>query len=315
MLSPLLFGLVVLPHYILQASATEFCQCEHPAKPKWKFGGIQHICRELPNEWCSTNCDYFGGNCDYCQFKPAGHGPDADYRRLVSWCGAQSEYDTAVGEWIRGTDVICYSYRNRIPPKFGYTGCRHEDNGDEPRDKTAYFSSKLEGGWYQRRGCRNLQRKDWTPLADDFIKKHPRCEAINNATWSYLIDCPYSDNPDDNLKERGDFRSDCEHYKGVWYLRHDGPSPILFQAHLNDEALQKTLSTPEQYHSRLSASVKHHNADPEEDVKRTAGEPSVGRERNSAKSIKQSGSSRHGGSRRVVFEEDGVKVILVDEDY
>ncbi|KAI4193927.1 MAG: hypothetical protein LQ346_003788 [Caloplaca aetnensis] len=311
MLSPLFLGLVVLHLPILQVSATQFCQCEHPAKPEWKFGGIQHICRDLPDEWCSTNCDFFHGNCDYCQYTPAGQGPDADYQQLVSWCRKQSEWDSGAKRYIHGTDVICYSYRNRIPPKIGYTGCRHEDNGDYPRDTTAYFSSRLVGGWYQRRGCRNLQRFDWGPLADDFIKKNPQCQAINNATWPYQLDCPYSDNPKDNLKQRADFRSDCEHYKGEWFLRHDGPTPRLSQDNLHKGLLQQPLSNPE---LRLSPSINHPDIEPEKDVQWDAREPNSGREGNRANKVKQ-GHSSHEGSRRVVFEEDDVRVILVEEDY
>ena len=317
MLSVLSYALLAVPFHIFPVTATQFCQCEHSAPLEWKFGGIQHICKYLSDDWCSTNCNSLGANCDYCQFKPAGQGPDADYQRLVSWCHDQQEWDSQAEEYVRGETVFCYSYKNRVPMKFGYSGCPHEDNGDDPRDQTAYYSSKLEGGWYQRRGCSNLQISDWVALRQKFIQQHPKCQIVDNSTFSKLLDCPYSSNPKDNLQERQDFKDDCQERKGQFFLRHDGPGPILLQETTDQDSSQRVLSIPGRYPPTLLSSTKQHDSKINKDSDWIA-EKSKGDRISIKDDLGEKGhQENHGRTTRVAFEDEetGMKVILVEEEF
>lgn len=188
--------------------------------------------------------------------------------------------------------------------KWSWTGCHHEDNGDWARDKTAYLRLKLEGGWYQRRGCSNLQLTDWTPLTNYFLERNPTCQAFNNKTLHYVLDCPYSGKSEDNKRQNQDFKDGCERQKGHWYLRHDGPDMVLADEMVDENLLQSPLNIPERYPPKLPQSLKHMS---EADC--------MGREDDVAKKSPQQGKDSHGWSRRVVFEEDGVKVIFVDEEF
>ncbi|KAL8677904.1 MAG: hypothetical protein Q9186_005715 [Xanthomendoza sp. 1 TL-2023] len=309
MLSVLLSGFVALGFTALPVAATQFCQCEHVNRPAWKFPGIQAICHPLSQDWCSTNCNALGRNCDYCQFKPAGQGPEDDYRRLTSWCSQQQAYDREDDVYVHGTDVICYSYKNRLPMKFGYTGCEHENNGDDFRDKTAYLASKLEGGWYQRRGCSNLQTFDWTTMAKNFIKQNPTCNITTTGNeFTRLLTCPYSDDKQ-RVNQLQTFKDNCEAQKGNWYLRDNGPGPLSLPAHSEDDASQRTLGMPGRYPPKLTSSRKQHDCDSKVDAQdgplKSKGDDDM------MNKVHEEG---RGGTRRVVFEENGMRVIVVDDE-
>lgn len=106
-------------------SATRYCQCENSAHDRI-FPGINQACSQLGSNWCATNCNTFGANCDYCQWKPKGDTPDNDYHRLVSWCGQQTGSDDK-GSYT-GTQVSCYSYNNIRKEGLLYGGCAYENN-------------------------------------------------------------------------------------------------------------------------------------------------------------------------------------------
>ena len=108
-------------------SATRYCQCENPQHDRI-FPGINEVCAELDDNWCSTNCNIFRRNCDYCQWKPRGAGTDEGYQRLKQWCYQQSGVD-GDGNSYYGTDVFCYSYKN-MNKDWSLTGCSYENNGD-----------------------------------------------------------------------------------------------------------------------------------------------------------------------------------------
>ncbi len=254
MLSRSLLSQILLSFLALQASATQYCKCQN-SQYGHTFGGIQHICKDLSNDWCSTNCDFFWGNCGYCQFKPAGEGPNVDYQSLKSWCFQQQDWDSASQRYFRGTEVNCYSYKNAQPKEFGNKGCEHEDNGDYARDRNAFLKIKLQGGWYQRRGCSNLMWTDWSELVKGFMRRNDDCQAINNNTIHYTIDCPYTAKDSDNEKRRVDFKSYCESLKGHWYQRHDGPD--LLEALPDEEAVQQALAVPKRYPPKLPSSPKY----------------------------------------------------------
>ncbi|KAL8802981.1 MAG: hypothetical protein Q9182_003469 [Xanthomendoza sp. 2 TL-2023] len=307
MFSVLLSGFVALTFTALPVAATQFCQCEHPATPEWKFPGINQICHDLSNDWCSTNCNFVGRNCDYCQFTPAGHGPEDDYRRLVSWCHQQQAWDSRAERYIHGTDVFCYSYKNRVP-KGSYSGCSHEDNGDDPRDKTAYLATQLKSGWYQRRGCGNLQTSDWAAVAHKFIQQNPTCKSINNSTYSRLLLCPWAgDKARDHQLQT--FKDDCQGQKGNWHPRHDGPGPIFLQALSEDDTSQQTLGMLGRYPPKLTSSKKHHDCDSKHDAQhgplKSKGDDDM---------MNQGHQEGHGRTTRIVFEENGMRVTLVDEE-
>jgi hypothetical protein len=75
----------------VRVSATVFCQCEDDRSFKI-FPGINNICKKLNGDWCSANCDIFKGNCDYCQYPPAGYAPIEDIDKLRGWYRGLSFY-------------------------------------------------------------------------------------------------------------------------------------------------------------------------------------------------------------------------------
>ena len=94
---------------IAAVHAARYCECEN-RDDSVIFPGIQQVCSQLSNSWCSTNCNIFGKNCDYCQYTPAGDFPDADYAALKNWCFKQSVYSTFKQRFYLGSEVNCYSY-------------------------------------------------------------------------------------------------------------------------------------------------------------------------------------------------------------
>ncbi|KAH8594302.1 hypothetical protein B0O99DRAFT_595631 [Bisporella sp. PMI_857] len=134
-------------------SATRFCQCENEQKGRI-FSGINQVCNTLNSNWCSTKCNVFGADCNYCQFTPAGTGDDESYDKLKSWCYQQ--YGSENGQQYNGNIVNCYSYKNASPKGFLGTGCAYQNNGDfapapsvpEPKDPARLveaYQKALEG--------------------------------------------------------------------------------------------------------------------------------------------------------------------------
>ena len=219
---------VALLLFLSSVTATRFCQCENPTYDRI-FPGINNVCESLGKDWCSTNCNTVGYNCDYCQFKPAGYGSGDDYHKLVSWCGKQQGYNSGSETHYKGTDVFCYSYKGRRPKKPFETGCPHQDNGDWPlppdklRDATVQFQYPFENKCV-RRSCDELLRKDGPLFVDGYLNKHASldCKWLKNETLSQVLECPYVkglSNRDDLLQA---FRDDCSYYGGQWHQLGNG---------------------------------------------------------------------------------------------
>jgi hypothetical protein len=54
------YSLCLLALFSISVVASQYCQCENVLR-RTIFPGINRICRDLSNDWCSTNCDKFGG--------------------------------------------------------------------------------------------------------------------------------------------------------------------------------------------------------------------------------------------------------------
>ncbi|KAK4118979.1 hypothetical protein N657DRAFT_675181 [Parathielavia appendiculata] len=124
----LVLGLFVFAMTALYSvTATEYCQCENNDYADYGriFPGINQVCSTLSNDWCSTNCNIFGKNCDYCQYTPKGHGPDEDFHRLQSWCSQQQ--GTHNDHTYYGT-LYCYSFENKVDCS-SCGGCAYANNG------------------------------------------------------------------------------------------------------------------------------------------------------------------------------------------
>ena len=106
----LLASLSALLATIGTAHAKVYCSCEADSyRYRYSFKGIQQKCHYISNDWCSTNCNIAGYNCDYCQYKPAGE-PDEhgwDYKDLKYWCSQQQIVRR--GESIYG-ELWCWPY-------------------------------------------------------------------------------------------------------------------------------------------------------------------------------------------------------------
>ncbi|KAL8728121.1 MAG: hypothetical protein Q9166_005602 [cf. Caloplaca sp. 2 TL-2023] len=115
-------------------------------------------------------------------------------------------------------------------------------------------------------------------------------------------------------RQRQNLKGDCENQKGHWYLRHDGPGPILLQALSNEDTLQETLHMPGRYHPKLTSLAKHHDPDSKHDL---SGPLKQSKAVQNAKEIDIEAAryeDERGGTRRVVFEENGIKVVFIDEE-
>ena len=192
-ISSMLTALVMATVHV---TATRFCQCENEQYGRI-FLGINEVCSGLSDDWCSTNCNVFNHNCNYCQFIPAGYGNDADYDALKQWCYKQQGYDTQASAHYSGTTVYCYAAKNAVAKGFWEGGCPHEDNGDwanspEPPSNPAppaetnltqvppkayvivnYWRNKVhrQGG----HECTNIYQSAMDKVADQFLLLHPEC--------------------------------------------------------------------------------------------------------------------------------------------
>ncbi|KAG8525635.1 uncharacterized protein KY384_009279 [Bacidia gigantensis] len=254
-------SLTILAVFSSLTSATRFCQCENPSYDR-KFPGIQEVCSGMGPDWCATNCNFWVHNCDYCQFKPAGSGSDADFAKLKSWCGNQQGYDSGNQDYYKGTDVFCYSYRNRVE-QGGYTGCRHENNGDWPlppdqvRDAGVLFRYPFDGV-YVRYMCDKLLKKDAPLLVQGFIKDHGDCQWVKNETTSHILECPYRRGFGNRKALRHDFEGACRYYGGQYYDIGKGAALDAVQYTVDDIDGQQPLQSSH----LLSPDQESENAEP-----------------------------------------------------
>ena len=146
-------------------------------------------------------------------------------------------------------------------------------------------------------------------LVKGFMRRNDDCQAINNNTIHYTIDCPYTAKDSDNEKRRVDFKSYCESLKGHWYQRHDGPD--LLEALPDEEAVQQALAVPKRYPPKLPSSPKY-----DEDGAKVEWEPNGNGDVKEDDLKETHGQSRKsdGETRRVGFEEDDVKITFVEEE-
>ncbi|KAG8528275.1 uncharacterized protein KY384_007192 [Bacidia gigantensis] len=177
----------------VHVSATRYCQCENEQYGRI-FSGINEVCSTLSNDWCSTNCNVAAKNCNYCQFKPAGYGNDADYESLKSWCYKQEGYDLQTDKYFKGSIVYCYSAKNAIPQSWYDPSCGHQSNGDW--DKTPQQPAPpaetnvtqvppsnylIVNYWLKKvnrlgsHECKDIYKSAINKVASAFLSLHPDC--------------------------------------------------------------------------------------------------------------------------------------------
>ncbi|KAL8820832.1 MAG: hypothetical protein Q9223_001024 [Gallowayella weberi] len=145
-------------------------------------------------------------------------------------------------------------------------------------------------------------------MAEKFIKQNPTCEIINNSTFAHLLLCPWAgDKPRENQLQT--FKDDCGGQKGIWYLRDDGPGPLFLPALSEDDASQQTLGMPGRYPPKLPSSRKQHDCDSKHDAQLGPLKSKVDDDR-----MHKGHQKPHAGTTRIVYEELGMRVTLVDEE-
>jgi hypothetical protein len=214
----------------VQVSATRYCQCENQSQSRI-FPGIQEICNQLGSDWCATNCNnlpaIFGGpkNCDYCEFIPAGAGPDGPYQRLKSWCFSQTGYSNGVS--YRGTEVICYSDRNKASCST-CGGCPYYNNGDfklrerqddpdaiAPSASVTLLQTVQDTGVAITEECTPIFPDAAQLIANDFVAEHPDCTSSGAGTNDVLITCSLESDPAGNTQAIvEDFKNACDSVGG-----------------------------------------------------------------------------------------------------
>lgn len=122
----------VLVTAVVHVSATVFCQCETQLYA-WVFPSIDQVCSKLSLNWCSTNCDNAGKNCNYCQFKPADVSSNKAYHCLLNWCNVQAEYNPRSQMYFRGLKVEYYLADNARPQGTSVSCCHQHNDDFSPR--------------------------------------------------------------------------------------------------------------------------------------------------------------------------------------
>ena len=119
--------------FIWGASATAYFECQDPNTYKVS-PGIQVPCDKIRDDWCATDCNFLGRNCDYCQYIPTGipslydGGPLGDaVSELVSWCGGEN-YVTSNGK-RHYPKIVAYLYSQKRSCR-GCGGCSYYNNGN-----------------------------------------------------------------------------------------------------------------------------------------------------------------------------------------
>ena len=199
-----------------QATATRFCQCENP-KFNRIFPGINNICNQLPqSDWCSTNCDMVGGNCNYCQFKPRGGGK-VDISQLKAWCGKQYAFDLN-GKTYHGDTVYCYSYAQRAKNPWYSDGCTHENNGDDdpapshpPPEGVVDVRIDAKGSWIVWQ-CYSLYKGTTQTIGQNMLAVDT-CKTIFNEPEHVRIGCQPA-SAKDSIQLVDSFRANCSEIGG-----------------------------------------------------------------------------------------------------
>jgi hypothetical protein len=184
--------------------AARYCQCENRNAGRI-FSGIQAVCSQLSNSWCSTNCNIWNENCDYCQYTPAGGFPDAVYAVLKTWCLKQFVYDRYRNQIYSGTEVSCYSFENKASCatcggcKYSSTSfykrlaIRQDDGeGSDPNpapDAATILQQTLLGVKLGGFVCTPLFTLGSQIMAQEFAASYPECSIVNLNSDPVEIDC------------------------------------------------------------------------------------------------------------------------------
>jgi hypothetical protein len=213
----------------VHVSATTYCQCEN-RKFSRIFPGIEKVCSGLDNNWCSTNCNAFRKNCNYCQFTPRGTGPDAPYQKLKSWCFQQSGYSSSKQMSYRGSEVNCYSYRNKANC-WHCRGCSYANNGDlkmlaarqsDPAQNTDLVAPSAtvtvvvqSESFSADEQCTPIFQLAAVELANDFASKYSGCTVAGEDSDNVSVNCvPTVDTQDAVQGLVNDFKIMCSEIAG-----------------------------------------------------------------------------------------------------
>ncbi|KAJ6001062.1 hypothetical protein N7481_001471 [Penicillium waksmanii] len=177
--------------------ASNFCQCEHQDSSgiPIKLSGIQQVCDILDSDaWCATNCNFVGTNCDYCQWKWGGNGPDKDYQALKSWCFQQSTYDPASKKWLKGNSVSCYAAGKEAPQQTFGRGCYHENNNTPrpalPGRFVAIFYTSQRNEYTI--GCYGITSTARDEITKNYLAYNGQCRDLGLYDGdTHYVSCPY----------------------------------------------------------------------------------------------------------------------------
>ena len=213
---------LVLVTAVVHVSATVFCQCE-TQKYARIFSGIDEVCGELGVDWCSTNCNSAGKNCNYCQFKPTGVGSDEAYDRLLNWCNVQVGYDPRSQTYFRGSEVECYSAKN-ARPQGNFFGCRHQHNGDFNPKQPAPANPNQATNKTAPRGSTVVNFYDGPSITDS-----RKCDNVYPAAADEIKDLFLANHKEDCSVDSKRFRP-----QGINYLRCEYLSYHLVESYKRD---------------------------------------------------------------------------------
>ncbi|RGP62956.1 hypothetical protein FSPOR_8940 [Fusarium sporotrichioides] len=114
--------------YFAGTLAMQYCACENSSAAV-RYVGIQDACSELSSDWCTSDCDEFGDNCDVCKLTGDGDANAEDTDKLQAWCDEQEGFNADTEATFTGGVIQCYESEQEWMDEtecFACTDCRND---------------------------------------------------------------------------------------------------------------------------------------------------------------------------------------------
>ncbi|KAE8145677.1 hypothetical protein BDV25DRAFT_65887 [Aspergillus avenaceus] len=193
------YSLLALLMGAMHVSAATFCRCQND---NGNVNGINEVCSQLDENWCSTDCWSGRSSCYTCQYTPEGTGDDESYKRLKAWCG---RHDNGV--------VNCYSRDNLRSPGLLYqAGCDysstsplnpsvsgptyHQPDSERKAKMTVVFAANPSTGIYSGQdavNCKDMPQSRLADASNQFMYDYKICKVRSQSQFGRNIGCPLED--------------------------------------------------------------------------------------------------------------------------
>lgn len=240
--------------FVWGATATSYLTCQDPDTYRVS-SGIQVVCNTLGSNWCATNCNILGKNCQYCQYIPAGSPSRYDsgdlglqVDALEGWCNKQA-YVSSSG--VRQfPEILSYSYSQRTRCR-SCGGCKYYNNGDtakmlferqsdtSPTDggditvatgaapgSSVVLEQRVVGVDVDATNCTLLFQEAASMIASTYSEAVDGCTVSTPTADEFVVSCDTLDDPDSIFSAlKSDFNDACEEYGGQMFNEVAGIMP------------------------------------------------------------------------------------------